>query len=143
MKKFLIKYRSEKNQNEPVSPSTMKGYLSVLKRFFKEEWGYDLPIGDEKHKIFGNIDGGLWTALDNRTREHQANGMVRKHYNLLSVTNVRKLFESPELSGDIPRSFQCRLIIGVALLTAMRPKQLSSLEVSQITRCAVEGKSLS
>lgn len=132
-----MQYRSDKNPNEPVAPTTMKGYLCGLKQFFKDEWGYDLPIGDETHKMFGNIDGGLWTTLDNLTRELKAKGMVPKPYNVLSITGVRRLFMSSEWIEGIPRYFQFRLICGLAFLTVMRPNELSKLEINHITRCVI------
>lgn len=117
----------------------MRGYIAGIKRFFNDEWGFDLPLLDEKDKIFGNVDGGLWTTLDNRSRSLHAAGMTRKPYNVLSAEDVEKLFNSPELSGTTPRSFQCRLIFGVAILTAMRPQELSALGVDQIKRTKLEG----
>ena len=87
----------------------------------------------------GTWKGGLWTTLDNRVRFLQSKGMTRKPHNILSEKDVRTLFTSPELDGRTPRSFQCRLMYGVAMLTAMRTKELSSLKVSQFRKTEIEG----
>lgn len=58
---------------------------------------------------------------------------------MLSKDDVRVLYKSSELSESTPPSFQCRLIFGVALLTAMRPQELSLRELSQISRHVIDG----
>ena len=103
---FVVNYRSSKT-GKNVFPGTMKGYILGLKRFFKCNWGYDIPICDEKHHIFGNVYGGLWTVMDNRFRKQQSEGKIRKSHNVLSKDDLMNLFCSPELSGETPRSFQC------------------------------------
>lgn len=47
VKEFSVKYRSERN-NETIFSSSMKGYIISISRFFKDSWGYDLKLIDEK-----------------------------------------------------------------------------------------------
>ena len=117
----------------------MKGYILDLKQVFKAEWGYDLDLLNENDPVFGKVEGGLWTVMVNFFGEQQANGRVRKQHNVLSVEDLKKLYCSPELSGTTPRSFQCRLIFGVALLTAMRPCELAFLKMSQFRKQRLNG----
>lgn len=57
--------------------------------------------------------------MDNRFRQLQPQGKVRKTYNV-STKEVEKLYKSSELDWEKPRSIQCRLIFKLTLITAMR-----------------------
>lgn len=89
---------------------------------------------NEEHEIFSNVDGWLWTTMDNRSRVVQARKKDRKPYNVLSGADVKKLFESPELRGSTPRSFLCSLMFGISMLTAMWQTEFSLFEISEFTR---------
>lgn len=82
-----------------MSPATMKGNISGLKRFFKDWWGYVIDLINQKHRIVGNVEGGLWTILENRVRFIKAKGEKRKPHNILSKHDVRILLKSSELDG--------------------------------------------
>lgn len=87
----------------------MKDYIAGLCRFFRDKWGYDFSLFDEDHEIFGNVKVGLWNTIDNRSRTLQGKGKVRRPHNVMSAADVRKLYESPELSENTPCLFQCHL----------------------------------
>lgn len=133
LKSFVVTYKSERN-GDSVNTGKMKGSIASLQRIFDVKWGYKLPLLNERHKPFGNVGGGLWKVMDKLFRKQQAEGMVRKSHNLLSIDDVIKLYSSPELSETTPRSFQCRLIFGVSIMTSMGPTELSVLQKTQFRK---------
>lgn len=116
----------------------MKGYVLGIQRGFSVKWGHSLKLleGD----IFSCPKEGLLAVLDNNFSLQQSNGVLRQSNNVLSKTDLCKLFTSSSLSRATPYSFQTRLIFGIAVVTAMRPTELYTLTMGQFKKTKLNGK---
>lgn len=109
----------------------MRGYLFGIQRFFKSAWAYNLNL--ISGPIFNCPSQGLLAICDNLFSSQQSRGFVMKSHNVLTISDVRKLYLSPQLSPLLAHSFMTRVVFGVALMTAMRPTELHLLRLSQIS----------
>lgn len=92
-------------------------------------WRYNINI--LAGPIYADPNEGVVAVLDNRAKEMQARGVVPVSHNVLSKKDVEKLYLSPSLSIDSPRTFLTRIILHVSLLTACRPTSLATMKISQ------------
>lgn len=115
----------------------MQGYNTSLQRIFDVEWGYKLPSLNEKRNVFGNDERELWTAMGNLFWKQQEVGMVRKSQNGLSNDDIKTLYSSPKISESAPWSFQCRLMLDVAIMTSIWSMELTFL--NELHRVEYEG----
>lgn len=127
LSEFIVRYR-QKDGSE-VTPGTMKGNIFGIQRFFEHEWEYSLSL--TTGPIFGCPKNGLFSIIDNLFADQQSRGMTPESYNVLSSEDVEKLYSSPELSKESPRSFQTRMIYNLAISTNMRIGELHQLKRSQ------------
>lgn len=133
---FVVGYRSK--TGDEVTPSTMKTYILGLQRYFDQVWGYKLTL--TKGPVFNDEKQGLMTVINNRFSEQQSRNKHVVSHNVLTGEDVKKLFESAQLSRATPASFQCRLLFGIALMTAMRPTELRLLRLSQFSKLCMSGE---
>lgn len=66
--------------------------------------------------------------------------MVQTTNNVLYIDDVKRLYPSPEFSETAPRSFQCGLIFGVAVMTLMHSTGLSILQTTQFRKSVLHVK---
>ncbi len=87
---FVVRYRTK--TSEEVTPNSMKSYVLGVQSSFKE-CGYivELTAGP----IFADPKEGLLSVLNNLFSEQQAQGMLVKSDNSLSLDDVRKILASP------------------------------------------------
>lgn len=91
---FLIEfgtcYVSERKKRE-VEPSSMMVYAYGVQRRLHE---LGLPVNLFKGPIFGNLQTGVVPALDNKFSRQQASGAGTKSHNILTLGDIKSIFES-------------------------------------------------
>ena len=110
---FAVKYRSEKSKSA-VKPSTMKGYILGIQRFFSHESGYKLSFLDGP--IFNCPKEGLLAVLDNRFSEQKSRGALTESHKTPSEEDLCLLYAPPHLSRDTAQGFQARLVFSMGLI---------------------------
>lgn len=68
--------------------------------------------------------------------------MVVESHNVLSKDDLILLYRSPWLSRDLPHGFQARIIFDIALVTAMRPTAMATMQVRQVKKIMIEGENV-
>ena len=134
---FVVNYRSSKTASE-VKPISMKAYILGIQRAFATIWGYKLKILEGP--LFNCPNEGLLAVIDNRFSLQQADGIFTESHNVLSHEDLEKLYKSPDLARDKPKSFLARLVFDVALVTALRPSALVHLCTTQFTKLKLRGE---
>ena len=134
---FVVNYRSSKTASE-VNLSSMKAYILGIQRAFATIWGYNLKILEGP--IFNCPNEGLLAVIDNRFSFQQADGIFTESHTVLSHEDLEKLYKSPDLARDRPKSFLARLVFDIALVTALRPSAVVHLTTSQFTKLKLRGE---
>lgn len=138
--KVLIEFITSRNHLSSaadLSPSTLRNYICVIKRVFRSAWGHDVDL--ITGPVFGDKQTGVVPLLENKVRELQGEGAVRKSQNVLSEEDVRKMYKSRALSPSTPHRFVTRVIFNIALITAFRPGELKAFRMKNVTTCSMEG----
>ncbi|KAI0560636.1 hypothetical protein FGB62_106g07 [Gracilaria domingensis] len=114
---FLARNRNKRTGAELV-PGMLKAYIAGIQSAFSRKWGYDLNLfGGE---VFGNKRTGVFAAFDNKIRQRQVAGVVRRSHNNLTTADIIKLYNSEYLSKSTPRGFMARILLDLVLITAFR-----------------------
>ena len=95
---FAVNYR--KKNGEETAPSSMKGYIFGIQRYFSTNWGYKLTL--TSGRVFGCTKKGLYCVLDNLFADQQSRGMTPESHNVLSSRDITTLFKSEDLSYKTP-----------------------------------------
>lgn len=116
----------------------MKNYIVGIKRFSEYESGYKLSFTTGRD--LGCPKTGLISILENLLADQQSRCFVLQSHNVLSESDIRKLYESPHLSKNSPTSFQTHLIFDIALSTGIRLSKLHQRTCSQFRSEEQEGE---
>lgn len=135
MVEFVAGKRVSKTCSD-LAPSTLRGYLCGIQRALLSEGGYS--VNTFKHLVFTASPGGVVVVLDNKIKELQGTGKMRKGH-VLSLTDIETLYLSNCLSKTHPRGFITRLIFDVASMTAFRPGELAELQAEVVTHATASG----
>lgn len=100
---FCVNYRQIASGGE-VMPSTMKGYIIGLYRFFKIECGYELSL--LQGPMFNCKTEGLVAVMNSWISEQQARGMNTRNHNVLSPRDIRMLYASDHLDAKKSEGFE-------------------------------------
>lgn len=119
-------------------PATMKSYVLGLQRAFKQVWGYELSL--LKGPIFDCQSDGLVNVIDNHFSDQQSRGLVTKSHNVMSVNDIKKLYSSDKLSTEHSKGMQARTVFNIALVTGMRPGEITNLKLSQLQKICIDGE---
>ena len=138
LSEFLVNHKSAKSKKE-VYTGTIKGHIAGLQRAFSRIWKYK-DINLWKGPIFAYPDKGLTVVMDNLFAKQQAGGAVVKSHNILARSDVTKLYQSPSLSRDTPKSFQARLVFNICLSCALCTTELYKLKIDQFHHDVVDGQ---
>lgn len=138
---FINSLRKDKkrfeNESDILKPNTIVSYIFGIQRAFEVYWGYNVQL--LSGPIFNHPELGLKNAIDNKCRYAQMKGIVAQPHNVLSDTDVHKLFNSTYLSRDTPLGLIKRIYFGIALATTWRPSMIKGLRMSQVQRCTAKG----
>eukprot|EP00178_Gracilaria_changii_P006382 TRINITY_DN209_c1_g1_i5.p1 TRINITY_DN209_c1_g1~~TRINITY_DN209_c1_g1_i5.p1 ORF type:complete len:581 (-),score=76.72 TRINITY_DN209_c1_g1_i5:978-2720(-) len=127
---FIAQYRNQRTGAQ-LAPTTLKAYIAGLQRAFLHEWGYELNLFTGK--VFSDKRIGLITALDNKIRQRQADGAVRRSHNNLCTEDIVKLYASESLSFNTPRGFMTRIVMDLLFITGFRRSEMYSLRMKDVT----------
>lgn len=89
-----------------VSPSTLGGYIDGIGRFMEDK---DINV-NLRTEVFKHKKDGYITALDNFTKDQQAQGIHRKPYNVILEEEMEKMLEHRLTDVSRPRSYVTRTI---------------------------------
>lgn len=126
---FGTRYVSVKKKSS-VAPSTMLGYVRGVQRRLKE-LNYDVNLFSGP--IFNYPNEGLKPVLDNKFSLQQSNGATTKSHNILTIDNVKEIFDSEFCNPSNATGFRNRLIFAVGLAIGARPTELCLLWMDQFT----------
>lgn len=114
--KFVINYG--KVDGNRIKRTSLKNYILGIQSAFEISWVVRVSL--LPGPIFAHPKPGFILVVDNIICKHQADGEQPKSRNLLTVEDIRKLYDSVLLSKEIPRWFMTRLLFDNAFQTGFR-----------------------
>ena len=98
----------------------MLNYLRGVHRRLSE---LGFPINLFSGPIFNDLVEGLKSALDKKFSLQQAHGGITKSDNVLTIRDIRTIFDSEYLNPNNPTGHRNRSIFGVGLAIGTRPTE--------------------
>ena len=123
---FVVNYRKKGEQNAPVSPETMMGYIRGIFRTFKE-WGYSMELF--KDPAFTDKKEGLIAVMDNRFAGQQSQGASTVHKNMLLKKDFCQLLNSTACDVSTPDGYLNRLLLVVGVCLGVRTTEMSEMTI--------------
>lgn len=118
--------------------STMKSYMLGLQRSFKQKCNYELFL--LMGPIFDCQSLGLVNVINNHFSDKKSRGMVTKSHNVISVNEIMNLYWYEKLCMKSATGVQTRIVFNIALVTGMRPGEISNLKLSHLQKICVDGE---
>ena len=115
----------------------MLGYVRGIQRRLREmEFDVDLFDGP----FFNRPKNGLGAIMDNKFVMQQAREGLTKIHNILTLDNVRNIFESEHSIEREANGFRNRLVFAIGLALGGRPTELCYMDASQFKLEKFNGK---
>ena len=133
---FCVGYVS-KTTGKHVEPSSMLTYIRSIQRRLNQ---LGFPVNLFSGPNFADSRHGLVSVLDNRFAHQQSKGSGTKSHNILSIEDVKSIFESEYCNKQNAEGFRNRLIFSVGLAIGARTTELWMLEVSQFKLEVIDSK---
>ena len=128
---FVVNYRKKGEENGPVSPETMMGYIRGILPAF-EKWGYSMELF--KDPVFTDKKEGLFAVMDNRFADQQSLGASTVHKNTLSMKDFCQLLNSTACDVSTPDGYLNRLLLVVGVCLDVRTTKMSEMIIEQFDR---------
>jgi len=107
---------------------SFKKVLESISRYISETWEVDIDV--VRDKTFTHPKTGYIHVANKITSEQQAKGVRVKSYNVLSDSDVEKIFEDECTQVSTPTGYVNRLIMVMGMLLGLRATALRSLKWS-------------
>lgn len=127
--KWILSLKNTRTGKD-LKPKTYKNYIAGLQRAFKEVWNYDIKLLDAP--VFKDPKVGVYTVIDNKIREVQANGTTVDSANILTFNDIERLYSSPYLGKSTAKGFLTRLIFNLGFVTGFRVGEMYNLEMKDV-----------
>lgn len=136
--KFVVHYR--KSDGKEIKPTSLKNYISGFQRGFQTQWDYDIKV--MSGPLFNHVKAGVMSVIDNKIRQMQSLGVVKRSHNILTTEDIQKLYDSKLLSIESPKGFITRLLFDIAFMTGFRPSEMENILMKDVQFTSQRGSNV-
>lgn len=127
--KRVLSLRKSRNGKQ-LKPKIYKKYIAGVKRAFKNIWHYDIKL--LKVDIFCHNKTGSFAVRDKKIRKVQQAGDTVDSANILTICDIKQLYNSPYLIKNTAKGFIARIKCNLAFVNLFRIGEIYNLKVKDV-----------